>query len=597
MFEKVKAEIKKINPKSPVFLGIVGIFLAIFIYLIFIAAQTRTQQQRENTSQFYTPPAGPTPTLTPGKDFVEGQIVVKFKDGLTDAVITQELVKYKAYVKSRNSAVSTTVITVPVGQEENVRAQLVKDGLVKFAEQDYVMHAQVAPNDTSFANQWGLSNSGQNIKGQTGTAQNDIHAVAAWEVTKGSGVKVAVLDTGIDLSHPEFVGKIAIQKVFNTSSIDDQFGHGTHVAGIIAADTNNSQGIAGTCPECQLMIVKVMDDSGSGPYSLIADGITWSADNGAKVISMSIAGQSFSQLLQDAVNYAWSKGVVIVAAAGNCGGSNFSANGCTSQNPMEYPGALTNVVSVGNTDNKDQKSVTSNYGSWVKIAAPGTNIFSTLPTHTYAMQPGHGTALNYDYLTGTSMSAPMVAGVAALIWSTPYGTSNQAVVDRLYATADKIAGTGTFWQNGRVNAASAVGASTTPILITTPVPTFVCGGSPSNICGLPGTPSVTVGPTNEVTQAPSITQSPSVTGSPEISPSISPVVSPNPNPNPCSGNNGFRQSIMQWIRSLIAYIRQFIQSLFGGGKATKPARPNIPTNPCNPQGAPAPSVSPTNTPS
>ncbi len=581
MFDKLQSEIKRINPRSPIFIGIVAIFSVFFIYLILITTNLRSQQEQGNTTQSNTPPFQPTPTLTPGKDYVQGQIVVKFKDGISDAAINQDLLRYNASVKSHNLAINTIVIAVPVGQEENIRAQLTRDGLVKYAKPDFIMHTQSVPNDTYFANQWGLSNSGQNIRGQTGVANDDIHAEAAWSVATGAGIKVAILDTGIDLNHPDLAGKVVTQRVFITSSIDDGFGHGTHVSGIIAANSNNNQGIAGTCPGCQLMIGKVLDDSGSGPNSGIANAITWAADNGANVISMSLAGQNFPQDIQDAVNYAWNKNVVVVAAAGNCGDSNFRLNGCTTENPMEYPAALQNVVSVANTDNKDQKSSTSNYGSWVKIAAPGTNIFSTLPTHSYALQASHHTALNYDYLTGTSQATPMVAGVAALIWSTlPAGTANQTVVDRLLNTADKITGTGTYWQNGRLDAAMAVGAVTVPVVTVTPAPTFVCEGSQTSICNPTSTPTininptVTVGPTNP---EPSITQTPpGVTNTPELSPTISP--SPNPS-NPCSGNDtrGFVQKILDWVKMLRDYINQFVQNLLSHPtnrpRFSPPARP------------------------
>src|SRR5439155_13484992 len=122
----------------------------------------------------------------------------------------------------------------------------------------------LVPNDPLFGNQWGLANTGQIIQGNKGVANADIHVEPAWDQSQGAGVKVAVIDTGIDLSHPDLASKVVAQKIIVTGSINDMFGHGTHVAGIIAADTNNGQGVAGVCPQCLLIIIKAMDDNGLG---------------------------------------------------------------------------------------------------------------------------------------------------------------------------------------------------------------------------------------------------------------------------------------------------------------------------------------------
>ncbi len=187
---------------------------------------------------------------------------------------------------------------------------------------------------------------------------------------------------------------------------------------------------------------KVLNDSGSGAYSWVANGIIWAADNDAKVINMSLGGSRKSRTLENAVNYAWKKEVVVVAAAGN------------SANPSKtYPAAYTNAIAVAATNNKDQKASFSSYGAkWVDVAAPGENIFSTFPNHPYKINK----SLGYDFGSGTSMATPMTSAVAALIWSTPYGNSASQVRTRLESTADKITGTGTYWSAGRVNAANAV---------------------------------------------------------------------------------------------------------------------------------------------
>jgi thermitase len=164
------------------------------------------------------------------------------------------------------------------------------------------------------------------------------------------------------------------------------------------------------------------------------------------VINLSLGGTSPSKTLESAVNYAWSKGVVVVAAAGNCG--------CRQK---LYPAAYKNAIAVAATNNLDQKASFSSYDArWVDVAAPGENIFSTFPNHTFVIQTKYGRSQNYDFASGTSMATPMTSAAAALVWSTTYGTSALAVRSRLEQTADDISGTGSYWSAGRINAAAAV---------------------------------------------------------------------------------------------------------------------------------------------
>ena len=268
------------------------------------------------------------------------------------------------------------------------------------------------------------------------------------------------MDTGIDQAHPDLpIGeKVVLQKDFTGSgSVNDFYGHGTHVSGIVSATTNNSAGVAGTCPDCRLLNGKVLNDSGSGVYSWITNGIICAADNGAKVINMSLGGSVPSKTLEKAVNYAWGKNVVVVAAAGNSG------------NPSKtYPGAYTNAIAVAATDNQDNKASFSEYGSWVDVAAPGVNVYSTFPTHPFYLQTEYGRSENYDFGSGTSMATPMTSGVVALIWSTGKYTYASDVRSRLELTADKISGTGTYWLAGRINAGNAVDDS---YVLPSPTPT------------------------------------------------------------------------------------------------------------------------------
>jgi thermitase len=182
---------------------------------------------------------------------------------------------------------------------------------------------------------------------------------------------------------------------------------------------------------------KVLGDNGSGTWSSVANGIIWAADNGARVINLSLGGTSHSTTLENAVNHAWGRGAVIVAAAGN---SNTST--------LTYPAAYANVIAVGATDQNDARASFSNFGTWVDVAAPGVDILSTTPRV--------GRTDQYATKSGTSMAAPFVAGLAGLVWTTGWGTSNTAVRDRIQATVDPIVTDQPI--GGRINAARAVGA-------------------------------------------------------------------------------------------------------------------------------------------
>ena len=272
-------------------------------------------------------------------------------------------------------------------------------------------------------------------------------AVEAWKVTTGNGIKVAVLDSGVATDNPDINPKVVLRANFSgAASNEDIYGHGTHVAGIVAA-THNTSGVAGVCPGCTILAGKVLNDSGVGSSSGLANGINWAVSNGAKVINMSI-GVRASRTLETAVNNAWSKGVVLVAAAGNGGNQT-----------KIYPGAYPNVIAVAATDNKDAKASFSTYGaSWVDIAAPGVNVYSTFPNHKFVIGTQNNRSFGYDVGNGTSMSAPIVAATAALAWSSHPGATNTSVRANVESSAEDVAGTGTYWAHGRVDAFEAVTA-------------------------------------------------------------------------------------------------------------------------------------------
>jgi type VII secretion-associated serine protease mycosin len=276
-----------------------------------------------------------------------------------------------------------------------------------------------------------------------------INAAQAWQSCyQGQGVTVAVVDTGIDLYHPDLQANLVTGKSFvaGVSSPDDDYGHGTHVAGIVAAVANNG-GIIGVAPAARLMPVKVLDDQGSGSIYDVAEGIEWAADHGARVVNLSLGSVSDSATLADVVDYAYNKGVLLVAAGGNCGGASYYLNGCDYQNQPIYPAAYADVMAVAATDSSDARSSFSTQGSYIEIAAPGSSIYSTY------LDGGYAT------LSGTSMATPHVAGLAALIWSQNPGWSNRQVRARIRDTAQDLGAAG--WDEqygyGRIDAAAAMG--------------------------------------------------------------------------------------------------------------------------------------------
>lgn len=380
---------------------------------------------------------------------VPGKILVKFKTGIPQPEIAKQLTKFGAKQIDKIDLIDVLVLNVPKIAETSILKALSKNPNIEFAEFDYF--ATALSNDTYFSREWSLENTGQVINGTAGIVDADINWPEAWAATSSS-IKIAILDTGIYENHPDLIGKVVARQDFTNSAsgTTDIYGHGMHVAGIVAASTDNNLGVAGVCPKCTLLNVKVLNDSGSGSYSGIAKGINWAVQNGAKVINMSLGGSTRSSTLESAVNNAWNNGVVVVAAAGN------------SNNPSKtYPGAYNNVIAVAATDNRDKKASFSSYGAkWVDIAAPGVYIFSTWKNSTSQSnpQPECVTVSSecYKYASGTSMSTPIVAGVAGLVWSSGYGTSAQSVRSRIEKTADQIPGTGTYWSNGRVNAYKAV---------------------------------------------------------------------------------------------------------------------------------------------
>ncbi|MBU04691.1 MAG: alkaline serine protease, partial [Dehalococcoidales bacterium] len=325
--------------------------------------------------------------------YVPDEVLVQFNDNWPQWVRDRYVSRKDATVSEEIDALDLTVLKVPCGDVEEIVAYFNSLSLVEYAEPNYLRYASETPNDTDWANQYGKVR---------------MQAPDAWDITTGStGVTIAIIDTGVDLDHPDLSSKIVSGYDFanNDSSADDDHGHGTHVAGIAAAVSNNSAGIAGVSWGARIMPIKVLNAAGGGTISNEALGIRWAVDQGADIINLSLGGQGTNSTEESAINYALNAGVMVVAAAGNCGDGWYFLNGCSSQNPSNlFPASFDGVFAVGATDTNNNRASFSSYQSWVDIAAPGDDIYSTYAGGGYATEGG------------TSQAAPQAAGAAALLW-------------------------------------------------------------------------------------------------------------------------------------------------------------------------------------
>jgi len=278
----------------------------------------------------------------------------------------------------------------------------------------------------------------------------------------GQGVKVCIIDTGIDYTHPDLDGVYqgGYDFVSNDADPKDDNGHGTHCAGIVAAE-DNGVGVIGTAPKADIYAVKALDSQGSGTISNIVAGIDWAVSNNMDIISMSLGASSGDASLENAINDAYNAGIVVVAASGNDG-----------QRAISYPARYSNAIAVGAIDSNHQLASFSNYGPEQEVVAPGVNIYSTMPTYSVTLTSWwYGYSENYDTMSGTSMATPMVAGVIALMLSADPSLTPDEVRNILHSTSVDLGASG--WDEsygyGEVNAKAAVdsigggsGGDTTP---------------------------------------------------------------------------------------------------------------------------------------
>ena len=393
--------------------------------------------------------------------YASNEVLVKFKPSLSENEVMSLIETYQSLKINKIPKLNVYQIQIPehYSVEEMVNA-FDRNPDVEYAEPNFIAHITATPNDTLFQEQYALHNTGQSIGAPgspSGTDRADIKAPEGWEETKGTNsTLIAILDTGIDLLHPDLQSKVLSGgRDFANDDFDasDDHWHGTHVAGIAAAETNNTEGIAGVAWNCKLLPVKVLDENGDGYYSWIADGIRWAADEGADVINMSFGGPSEAGILAEALNYAKAAGVVLVASAGN------------EEDSVFYPAAYDEYcIAVAATDYNDERPWWSNPGPEVDVAAPGVRIISCSPTWYWG--PG---SFPYGYGEGTSQAAPHVAGLAALIKDLKPWLRVDEIMDIIRYTADDVnsgtsPGFDEFIGYGRINMDRAL----VPIKLATP---------------------------------------------------------------------------------------------------------------------------------
>jgi subtilisin family serine protease len=426
--------------------------------------------------------------------FVPGEFIVKLKKDATFSKATLSALNEKHQVYALEKVFPNAEGTI-LDNIYLLHVPLVSDILslvheysscpdVLYAEPNEIGNLCGIPNDENFSNQWHLDNTGQVFvhdyygHNYSGIPDADIDAPEAWDIETGSpNMTIAIIDTGIDYTHPDLTAKIwnntdeipgngidddhngyiddvmGWDFVYNDSDPKDGMGHGTMCAGVAGADSNNSIWGAGVAWGCKIMPVRIFDDNGYGTVSNAAKGIRYVADNGANVCSMSFGFGNLSTL-KTAIDYAYGKGVFLCAAAGNSNSSQ-----------KLFPAGYNNVVAVAMTNQNDSRCSPkdwnapgwgSEYGDWVDIAAPGNIIYSTMPTYHVTFND-QGIPQNFAWGCGTSFASPMVAGVAALLLSKDPSLTQPQVKGLLCGNVDPYNST-VYIGTGRLNAQKALAA-------------------------------------------------------------------------------------------------------------------------------------------
>lgn len=434
------------NPSG--FIPIPLIVVALIAGLIGGTAVTKTVVENQQKTEISAVSPSPSSSDTVRQSLPQGsaisqEVIIGFKSNVNRSQRDKVHQKHQAQVKKPLSRLNADVVSLPPGLSVADAAIKYKSmPEVAYVEPNFLATSLAEVNDPYFGKQWNLQKVG---------------ATTAYDTSQGGNTLIAVVDTGVDTSHPDLsaVTTTGFNAITNTTNAFDDNGHGTHVAGIAAAHTNNGTGVASIAYKATILPVKVLDKDGVGTYADVAEGITYAADKGARIVNLSLGGSSDSLTLKQAVSYAQNKGSIVVAAAGNNGSSTPS-----------YPAAYAGVLAVSASDSTDSLASFSNYGSNVFVAAPGVSILSSTP--------GSG----YQSLSGTSMAAPHVAGLIALTLSYKPTLSNTEVIDAIKQSSEKV-GSATYDQNGwnqyfgygRISAATTLSKLATVSPTPTPTPT------------------------------------------------------------------------------------------------------------------------------
>lgn len=430
------------------------------------------------------PPALPEGAEPPPR-FAPDRLIVAFKPGTPGAAIAAAHADASAQVVQRFDAIGAQLVAIPSGRVEATIAAYQRNPNVRYAEPNHY-RVLVLPTEGKdppapvglgidyFPQQWALNNTAQALYDPqtggyvTGSLDADIDAPEAWDLSSGSNqVRIAILDTGVECSHVDLVGKCVEQLNFTVSSTAaDTIGHGTHVAAIAAANTNNGVGTAGVGWNARIGSLKVCREYTVLIYVVglceVADsveGLLHAANNGYRVVNMSYGSDpdpyAPSQAEADAIKYAWSRGVVLVAAAGN----DYATT-------RHYPAAFPEVISVAATDRYDNLAYFSTFGSdWITVAAPGRDILSAYPNAACNLAPDDPEGC-YNWLSGTSMASPHVAGLAALLLGYKPGLTNAQARSHIEGGADAQGALGqnfrAWVRYGRVNARATLSADAPP---------------------------------------------------------------------------------------------------------------------------------------
>jgi thermitase len=422
-----------------------------------------------------------------GPQFVDGQVLVGFQPGASASAKADAHRQAGGQVLRSLDPIDVHVVNVGAGGVARSVAAYRGNPHVRFAEPNHV-RVMILPNEGEdppppfglgidyLAEQWGLNNTGQGfyydpltgaLGAVKGTPDADIDAPEGWNLSTGDpAVRIAILDAGVDCLHVDLRLKCVEQRLITSESgtLDDVIGHGTHVAAIAAADTNNNKGTAGVGWNSTFGSLKVCYEYFDPFFGLLglcdtaasAAAMIYAADNGYKVVNMSYAGPESSQTEAAAAAYAWAHGVVLVAAAAN----NYETT------PM-YPAAYPEVIAVAATDWFDNLAGFSNFGNaWVSVAAPGYHTFSAMPNAACGI-PADDPDGCYGWLSGTSMASPHVAGAAALVWARlGPGATPQQVRAAIESGADKTGALGqsflAWTKHGRLNLLGALDGGGTP---------------------------------------------------------------------------------------------------------------------------------------